>query len=1087
MSDMNVSSWAIRNPVPPILMFAVLAVLGWMSFVSMPVMRFPNIDIPLVSVTVSQSGSTPVELETQVTKTVEDAVSNITGVKNVQSTITDGVSTTVIEFRLEVSPDKAVSDVKDAIDGIVGDLPRSAETPIVAKIDAEGQAIITFAARAPGLTPEQLSWYVDDVVLREMQGVKGVGRAQRMGGVTREVVVDLDPDRLMALSITAQQVNAQLRAVNTDVGGGRGDVGGVQQAIRTLSSARTVADLSATEIALPGGRKVRLDELGTVSDTWEEPKSFARFNGEPVVAFQIYRSKGASELDVSNAVDKKIAELAASRPDVVVERIDDLVRYTVGNYESAMMTLVEGAILAVIVVFIFLRDWRATIITAVAIPLSIIPAFWVMSMIGFSLNLVSLLAVILVTGILVDDAIVEIENIVRHQKMGKSPYRAAIDAADEIGLAVIAITMTIIAIFAPVSFMPGVAGQYFKQFGLTVAIAVFMSLLVARLITPMMAAYLMKPVLHEEPRDGWLMRGYTRFLRGTVRFRWLTLFAGLLIFAVSIWATKFLPEGFLPEEDVSRIVASVEMPPGSTLEDTRIKTDEAAAMLREVEEVAGTLVIGGSSATGTRDVRRATLIIKLTPKGERALRQIQVEEKVLARLAAISDMRFYFVNDRGERKLAINVLGNDAEALSTAVAAIEREMRANPVFLNPAADASLPRPEIRVEPKLDKLAELGLTTVEIADAVRVATIGDSPAALAKFTEGTRQVPIRVRLETAARSDLGVLESLQIPLAAGGSVPLSSVAVVRFDTGPSSIERFNRERRVKIGADMAGGAPIGIGSKAIAELAAVKALPPGVRVQETGDAEIQEEVNTGFVNAMGAGIMLVFVILILLLGGVFQPITILFALPLSVGGVVAALLLTNNAMTMPVFIGILMLMGIVTKNSIMLVDFAVERVKHGMKRIDAVVDAGRKRARPIIMTTIAMSAGMVPAALATGEGGEFRAPMAIAVIGGLIASTLLSLVFIPSLYTIMDDMTKLTSWLFGRFVGPNEDKLAAEAAARAAFAPVPATTPLPEAEPVVVSAPRELAPRPVVVAASPVAANDSRPRRASDEALPSAAE
>ena len=1071
--SMNISAYSIRQPVPAIVLFVVLCFLGWMSFLNLPITRFPNIDVPFVSVTVTQSGAAPAELETQVARKIEESVANITGVKNVMTTLTDGSSVTLVEFRLEVPTDRALTDVKDAIAKIRAELPRTIDEPIIERVDIENQPIMTVAITDPAMTMEQLSWFVDDVVRREMQGLKGIGRISRYGGVTREIRVALAPDRLMALGITAGDVSRQLRATNVDLAGGRGDVAGQEQSIRTLASAATVESLAATKIVLPGGREVRLSDLGAVTDLYEEPRAFARINGEtPMVAFQIYRSKGASDVRVAALARARIDDMRKAHPNIVFNEVDNSVNDTAGNYHSAMEMLAEGALLTVIVVFLFLRDFRATLISAVALPLSIIPTFWAMELMGFSLNLVSLLAIILVTGILVDDAIVEIENIVRHMKLGKSPYRAAMEAADEIGLAVIAISLTIVAVFAPVSFMGGIAGQYFKQFGLVVAIAVLFSLLVARLITPMLAAYFaltivavfapvsfmggiagqyfkqfglvvaiavlfsllvarlitpmlaayfLRPHAHKEARDGRLMRGYLRFLAGTMRWRYLTLIAGFVVFAVSIYTIRFLPTGFVPFPDDSRFVISVELPPGSTLEDTQRRTDELAHLIRrEIPETRSTISIGGANPIGVREIRRATVIVKLSHKTERSRTQRQIQQAVSGLFAQIPDIRAYYIGGNGERELSIIVRGNDVANLNKAVADLETEMRRLPGFVNVAAAAGLDRPEIRVVPRPDEAARYGVTTDQISEAVRIATIGDIAPNLARFNAGDRLIPIRVQLDTAARTDIDLLSQLTVTTATGAQVPLSAVAEVSFGQGPSSLERFNRARRINIGADLTPGLEIGPALEMIYALPAAKNLPPGVSFQRGGDAEIMAEVFQGFAIAMGTGILMVLGVLVLLFHSLFQPLTILMSLPLSLGGVIIALLLTNNAISMPVVIGILMLMGIVTKNAIMLVDFAVERVREGVPRTEAMLDAGGKRARPIIMTTIAMAVGMIPPALGTGDGGEFRAPMAIAVIGGLIVSTVLSLVFVPSFYTVMDDVGRFFGWVFGRFVGPTDE-------------------------------------------------------------------
>src|SRR6478752_1568399 len=542
----NISAWSIRHPLPPLVMAAAIVALGYISFTKLPVTRMPNVDVPVVSVTVTQFGAAPAELESRVTKAVEDAVSGVAGAHQIKSTITDG----------------ALNDVKDAVTSIRANLPRGIDEPMIQRVDIAGLPILTYAAIAPGKTPEQLSWFVEDVVTRALQGVRGVARVERIGSVEREIRVGLDPVRLQSVSLTPLDVSRQLRGSNVDLAGGRAEIGGHDQAIRTLAGAKTIADLAATRIALPAGGEVRLDDLGLITDTIAEPRSFARFDGAPVVGFNILRAKGASDVALADAIATRIDAIKAANPTVDLKLIDTSVVHTLGNYESAMHTLYEGAILAVIVVFLFLRDWRATIIAALTLPLSIFPAFWVMELLGFSLNMVTLLAITLSTGILVDDAIVEIENIVRHIRMGKSPYQAALEAADEIGLAVIAISLAIVAVFIPASFMPSVPGQFFKQFGITVSVQVLFSLLCARMITPMLAAYFLRPHQHAEKSDGRTMRLYTRLVTGAVRYRFITVILGLLFFAASLAGATLLPSGFLPVTDTARSMLGIELPPG---------------------------------------------------------------------------------------------------------------------------------------------------------------------------------------------------------------------------------------------------------------------------------------------------------------------------------------------------------------------------------------------------------------------------------------------------------------------------------------------------------------------------------------------
>jgi hydrophobe/amphiphile efflux-1 (HAE1) family protein len=1018
----NVSAWSIRRPVPAAVLFVILTLLGVVAFRQMAVTRFPNIDIPIVQVAITQSGAAPSELESQVTKKVEDAVSNVPGVWHMISTVTDGSSVTVVQFTVgAVDIDRALNDVKDQIAKIRSDLPRTIDEPIVSRIQVEGLPFVTYAASAPGMTAERLSWFVDDTVARELQSVKGVGEVKRFGGVDREIRVALDPDKLLALGVTAAQVNAQLRADNIDLGGGRAELAGQEQAIRTLAGARTVADLAATPIALPGDRRVRLDELATVVDGAAEPRTFARLFDEPIVSFGVTRAKGASDVAVDKLVAAKLTRIQADHPEVSFAKVDTQVDNELGNYSSTMETLIEGALLAVIVVLVFLRDLRATIVTALALPLSVLPAFWAMDAIGFSLNLVSLLAITLVTGILVDDAIVEIENIVRHMRMGKSAYRASLEAADEIGLAVIAISLTIVAIFSPVSFMSGIAGQYFRQFGLTVAIAVLFSLLVARFVTPVLAAYFLRAPEAPAHREGAIMRCYTRLVRASIRHRWITLAAGLMIFVASIAATKLLPSGFLPADDQGRALLAIELPPGSRLADTDRVTRAISDQLKTMGEVRSVLIYGGEILGGGAEPRKATFVINFVNKSERRATQKDLQAEIGATLAATPDIRYWFVKDNGQRDLSLIVAGPDIDAINDAANQLASEMRSIPTIENPISTAELDRPELRITPKRELAADLGVSTETLSETIRVATLGDVDADLPKFNAGDRLVPIRVELNEAARGDVGRLQDLRVPTGSGGAAPLSALADFVVDHGPTAINRYDRTRRVTIEGDLAGDAALGDAVNAIRALPAARRLPPGVEIRETGDVEVMGEVFASFAAAIGAGVMMVYALLVLLFGSFLQPITILVSLPLSVGGAIGALLLTHKAISMPVVIGILMLMGIVTKNAIMLVDFAVEEIGRGTPRLEALVEAGRKRAQPIVMTTIAMAAGMFPSALGLGDGGGFRSPMAIAVMGGLAASTLLSLVFVPAIFTLIDDLGRLTWRVFGRFVGESDEK------------------------------------------------------------------
>ena len=1053
---MNFSAWSIRNPIAPILGFALLLYLGIQSFYALPITKFPNIDVPVVAITVTQNGASPSELEMQVTKEVEDAVASIAGVDEIQSTVTDGQSITSVVFRIEKPTDEAVQDTKDAIDRIRSDLPADVEEPVVTKIDVEGQAIQTFSVTSPDMTLEELSWFVDDTIKRALQGQVGVGRIDRYGGSDREIKVELDPSKLDSFGITAPDVNNQLRSTNVDLGSGRGQIGGNEQTIRTLGDARNVAQLANTTIALPNGRFVKLSDLGTVTDTYEEQKSFSRFNGDASVTFAVFRSKGASEVSVAETVAKSLDTVRAAHPQVNIAMVDDAVYFTYGNYEAALHTLMEGSLLAVLVVLLFLRNWRATLIAAVALPLSAIPTFWIMDLMGFSLNLVSFLALTLATGILVDDAIVEIENIARHIKMGKTPYRASLDAADEIGLAVIATSFTIIAVFVPVSFMPGIAGQYFIQFGLTVAFSVFFSLMVARLITPLMAAYLMKPedgVDDHHDNDGRLMKAYTWLVSATTRrwyMRYATMLAAFAFLVGSLVLMSQVPGSFMPPDDSSRVVLSVELPPNATLAETDATTEQIYNAVRGIDGVESVFVLGGASPKGDLELRRATvriilgtidhsLVKTLVNKGlgglpiigqyipkmkmdGRTRPQWDVEKDIFANLRGIPDVRITKLNDRGERELTFNFLSSNEDDLNAAVSLLEGKLRASPILSNVSSEGALPRPELQIHPRKDEIARLGITPQQISQTIRVATTGDVDAALTKISLDNRLIPIRVQTSLDVRRDLAAIGALKVKTASGSTVPIDSVADISYAEGPSSILRNARNKVASIGSDVPQGTALDTSTAEFKRIVDETQLPPTVRLAESGDTKIQSEMMQSFGNAMLLGLLMVLVVLILLFKDVIQPFTILLSLPLAIGGVAVALILTRNAFSMPVMIGVLMLMGIVTKNAILLVDFAVEMKRHGMERVQAMIEAGRKRAQPIIMTSIAMSAGMIPSALGIGEGGSFRAPMAIAVIGGIIVSTVLSLLVVPSFFLIMDDVSRLMGWLFGRMVGKKDEEL-----------------------------------------------------------------
>jgi hydrophobe/amphiphile efflux-1 (HAE1) family protein len=1007
----NISAWAIRHPVSPIVLFVVLLFMGTVAFMRLPVTLNPDVTFPVVLVQVIQPGASPQEIETQIMQKIEGAVAGVGNIDNITSLAIEGQSRVFVQFNIGTPIDRAVADVRDAVAKVRVALPQGIQEPVVQRIDIDGEAIVAYAVSSSSLSEEDLSWFVDNTITKRLLAVEGVSQVSRGGGVSREIRVELDPGRMQALGITAAEVNQQLRSLNLDSPGGRAQVGGGEQAIRVLGEARTAKALGDTQITLPGGRFARLADLADVKDSVGEIRALARLNGRPATLFSVFKAKGTSDVNVLAAVERELDKIKKENPRVVITEAYTSVDYTKGTYHSAMEALVEGSILAVLVVFLFLRNVRATLIAALAIPLSAIPAFAFMQWAGFSLNQVSLLALSLVAGVLVDDAIVEIENIVRHMRMGKPPFQAALDAADEIGLAVVATSATIIAVFLPVSFMGGITGQYFKQFGLTVAAAVFFSLLVARLITPVLAAYTLKTDKIAAHADGPIMSWYQRVLRWSTRHRWKTLGAGAAFFVLSIVGLALTPTEFIPASDESWSELNIELPAGARLEDTAAVASAAYNLIARQPEVESVVEQVGGDEFG--EVRTASLYITLVKPSQRKVSQRQWEDRVIQDLAAIPDARIHFNRNGNGRDINIYITGDDSRLVEASARKLVDEMRQLPMLRDAGIDGDMPRPEILIKPHLDLASQLGVTVASLSETIRIATLGDLDQNSAKFSLADRQVPIRVSLAEDYRRDLATLENLPVPTASGSAVPLKAVADITFGQGPTRVRRYNQARRLSIVADLNNGAKLGPAMEKIKALPALKNLPPGVHQVDVGDAKYMNELITNFLIALVTGILMVFAVLVLLFARVLQPITILGSLLLSFGGAVAALLLTGSALSLGAMIGFLMLMGIVAKNAILLVDFAIEEMRAGKDRLTAILEAGHKRARPIVMTTVAMIAGMLPVASGIGGDTSFRQPMAIAVIGGLITSTALTLVIVPAAFTLVDDIERWLAPKFGR--------------------------------------------------------------------------
>jgi multidrug efflux pump subunit AcrB len=1116
MNFRYISSWCIRNPVFPIVLFAGLMLAGLIAFAGMQVNNNPDIDFPAAIVSVSQPGAAPNEMETQITQRVESAIRGVNGIDEIDSTVTEGNSSTFVQFQIGTPTDRAVNDVRNAIAQIRGTLPDGILEPQVTRVDVADQPILYVGAETTDMSLEQLSWYIDNTIAKRLLAVPGVAAVTRTGGVDRTIRVILDPAALQAQGITASEVNQQLRASNMNGAGGRAEVAGSEQSVRVLGNAQDAYQLSQTQIALPGGRFVKLADLGQVKDSYSEQRTLAKQDGRQVVSFEVQRAKGASEVTTYDNALAELHKIQKENPKVRYSEIFNTVDYTKEQYRSAMEGLIEGAILAVLVVLLFLRDIRATGISALAIPLSAIPAFFFMNLMGITLNGLSLLALSLVAGVLVDDAIVEIENIVRHMRMGKSAYQAALDAADEIGLAVLATTMSIVAVFLPVALMPGISGQFFKAFGFTVVISVLMSLLVARMITPLIAAYFLRS--HgKQPHAAWKWMDFylkvlnwsldtskahallARIPRSSARIwyyflavvpvllivlgfavglgagmkilttiglaapiafviglalgvcaaylagklvtaglgafgggfgdwwhanvaghwnarlhdhRMAMVGAGALALALSVGLFGTLPMTFQPEQNLDFSQVNVTLPPGSTLEQTTAVEDRVAALLKkdpDVEHVYERINVGDGH-----------LNVVLRKHRERT--STQFERLHAPELSAIPDARVSFQSQNGggpsgdSRDIMLYLGADDPVQLNTVANEVAKEMATIPGLRAPRVGGDMPQPEITIKPRFDLAADLGVTTAALSETIRIATLGEIEQNSAKFSLSDRQIPITVSLSEYARRDLSTIENLPVPTASGGSVPLKAVAEIGFGSGPTTIQRTNQIRRTSVGADLAPGLVSGDVWPKINALPILQHLPQGVQKLNLGNQKWQGELVYYFALALIAGILLVFAVLVLLYRRFLAPFVNMGSLVLAPLGAAIGLHLAGQPVSLPVLIGVLMLFGIVAKNSILLVDFAVEMMNHGMAKDDAIWEAGHKRAQPIIMTTVAMVAGMLPIALSLSGDASWRAPMGVTVIGGLLFSTLLTLLLVPAYFSIAISIESRIGKLFHKVIG-----------------------------------------------------------------------
>ena len=1019
-----ISSWAIRNPVPVAVLFIAMVLAGVISYGGLPVKQFPNVQFPVVTVSVTQNGAAAAELETQVTRPVEDALAGITNVKNMYSTVSQGVSVTSIEFELGQDLQKKKNDVQSRVDQVRAILPREIDQPTVTQLELDSQPILTYAVEAPAMSDAELSWFIDDTVSRAMQSAPGVSQISRVGGANREINVVIDPDKLTARGLTAASINTALRSFDLDAAGGRVQVGGREQTLRILGAVNTLEKLQNLTIPTGQGRFVKLTDVAQVGDGASESRGFARFNNRPVVGFQVMKTRDSSDVTVDDGVIAALEKLQKASPGVKFVRIFSSVDETRASFEATKHVLLEGMLLAAIVVFAFLRDWRSTLITAFAMPVSLIPTFFIMHLLGFSLNVVTLLALTLVVGILVDDAIVEIENIEKRVAQGLRPYDAAILGADAIGLAVVATTMAIVVVFTPVSFMKGMSGQFFREFGLTVSVAVLFSLVVARLLTPLMAAYLLKPTSDPHPRkpfEGF----YRNALEWSLDHRIVAMAVGGVMFFASVLLVPLLPQGFQPAGDPDYVYVNIQGPPGTTVQAMETTARKVSNIFQGREGVRGVFTqVGSTAATGGpgfgsrggSDLREGTIIVLLNEK--RTITGNSLKDQTRQALRQIPDARVTFLDFQGGAGIEQVLTSNDPVALQAAASELERQMRTISIIADPRPAIPPTGPELIIRPRAADAARLGVSVDAIAQVARIATVGDIDANVSKLTAGERRVPIRIRLPATSRSDLAQIRALRVPTAGGGLTTLDAVADIEFQAGPAQISRLNRQRQLSVQAELNGSVQ-GPAAKAIANLPIMKHLPAGVTPAARGQLQAMKELFGSFGMALFAGVSMIYGVLVLLFRSFFKPVVILSALPLAVGGAFLGLLAFKLSLSIPSLIGFLMLLGLAAKNSILLVEYAIEQERSGLSQRESLIEACRERARPIVMTTMAMAAGMLPTAFALEKGAEFRQPMAVAVIGGLITSTILSLVLVPVVYEFVDDFEAWLKPRLARLITPRE--------------------------------------------------------------------
>ncbi|MCC7185368.1 MAG: efflux RND transporter permease subunit [Acidobacteria bacterium] len=1027
---MVISDFAIRRPVITVVSMVALVVFGLVSLTQLNTDEFPEVNPPIVVIAVPYPGASPDNVEREIVEPIEESLAGISGVRKIQSSSLDSFATITIQFTYEKDLQEAVQEIRDEINAIRNDLPPEMEEPVLTKISLDDFPVVSLALASDTLSIPELTLLADPGITRRIRALGGVGSVDISGANTREMSVEIRPEALQNAGVSVGEIVGAVQRQNLAAPVGRLQGANDERTIRLRGRVETAEDFMRVVVAERSGRVIRLGDVANVRVGVEEPRTTALYSGQDAVGIDIKKSRGFSTTEVATAIHAEIEKIRPTLPQGVVLHIvrdaGTRVENSVANVQSA---LIEGAVLTVLVVFLFLNSWRSTVITGLALPVSVIASFIALMAFGFTLNTMSLLGLSLAIGILIDDAIVVRENIVRHVEMGKSHFDAAREGTAEIGLAVTATTLSIVVVFVPIAFMGGEAEQWFAPFALTIAFSVMVSLFVSFSLDPMLSAYWPDPHMEMSQRS-FISRGLDRFNRWfdrqadrykrvigwalRHRLAMVALAVGSFVFALAMPAMGYLGGGFFPVQDVSEFIVQIETPPGSSLEYTKRKSEEAAALARaKTGEVLYTYTTIGS-LTGAVD--EGTIYVRLTPKAERTRHQDTIAAelrndymKLGGVVASISSGRL-----DNQKQIQVQVRGTDTRELTRIADEVIAQVRQVPGAVDVGFSTRGQKPELDVRLDRALAGTLGVTVADVAQTLRPAFAGIDAGDWVDPTGKTRDVTIRLTPDARQRaSDLSSLPiTVQGPQGRTASLPLGQVATITQSLGPARIDHLDRDRVIAVQANTQGRPLTEVIAEIQRRIDAIP-LPAGYAITQGGETEDQQEVFSRIIIALGVAVMLMYLVLVVQFGSFLDPFAIMLSLPLSLIGVVLILMMTGDTLNIMSMIGVILLMGIVAKNAILLIDFAKMAEAQGMPRQEALIEAGRQRLRPILMTTFALTAGMVPVALGIGEGADFRAPLGRAVIGGVIASTFLTLLVIPTFYDILSGARERVGRLFRR--------------------------------------------------------------------------